>query len=225
MSPTPSLRSIATIRNNVFPSLSGAMIADGESGIRIQGHIPDASQYRDEIRTSNFGDGSVGYSNAIIPPDPPSYDDIVSPSSSNTSILGASNEPHTASQHRSNRDGGFKLPPPRFKISPRPEEGNEDLPAYTKSIYKETLLTYKPELSSPFDRAMKRKWKQVFVILNGTALYLHKNKSAGFFSAVEYAEEGNLDQEASIGFKAGSLISKYTLQGAEVGMATDYRKR
>ncbi|RPA71990.1 PH domain-like protein [Ascobolus immersus RN42] len=167
----------------------------------------------------------MGYSNAIIPADPPSYDDIIAPLS--TTGPSTNGESSSTSPQRSTRDsdGGFKLPPPRFKISPRPEEGKEDLPPYTKSIYKQTTLSYKPELSSPFDRALKRNWRSVFVILNGTALYIHKNKSMGLFSPVVFAEQGNLDEEASLGFKAGSLIAKYTLQGAEVGMATDYEKR
>lgn len=203
-------------------------MVDGESGIRIQGHIPDASLYRDEIRMSNFGDGSVGYSNAMVPVDPPSYEDIVpavSPTSSTSNTGATTSTTPQPQQTTSNSDTGFKLPPARFKISPRPEEGNENLPSYKPSIFKQTVLDYKQELSSPFDRATKRSWKQIFIILNGTAIYIHKKSSVSIFSPALYAEVGNLDEEAALSYRPGALITKYTLQGAEVGMATDYEKR
>ena len=39
-----------------------------------------------------------------------------------------------------------KLPPARFKILPREEEGREELPAYTCSLHKEAIFDRKMEL-------------------------------------------------------------------------------
>lgn len=110
------------------------------------------------------------------------------------------------------------LPPSRFKIQPRPEEGSEQLPGYCCSIRREGIFERKVELESPFERAYDRKWSKVFVILNNTMLNIHKPKR------VPPTTKQSLQDEEDC-YIPGSIIKSYTLQHTEVGAATDYKKK
>jgi len=127
----------------------------------------------------------------------------------------------------------ISLPPARFKISPREEEGKEQLPAYSCSLYREAIFEQKMELSSPFDRAGVRRWAKVYAVLHGTLLKLHKPKRISFFASGapkgvdERGAGGGSNETASrrpAGYCPGALIGCYTLQLAEVGVAADYKK-
>lgn len=112
-----------------------------------------------------------------------------------------------------------KLPRARFKISPREEEGNEVLPGYSCSLHKEAVFDRKMELRNPFERASKRSWGKAYAVLHGTKLEIYKPKKTPFFSSATHA-----DPKLPIGWRPGKLLESYTLQLAEVGTATDYRK-
>jgi hypothetical protein len=116
----------------------------------------------------------------------------------------------------------FKIPPSRFKISPREEEGRELLPGYTCSLKADSVFSMKTELVTPFDRCEDRLWSKVFVRLEGTMLNIHRLRTPHIFSKSAQNLEGTPDMPA--GASAGSLLRSYTLQHAEVGMAADYRK-
>lgn len=130
----------------------------------------------------------------------------------------------------------ISLPPARFRISPREEEGKEQLPAYSCSLHREAIFEQKMELSSPFDRAGVRRWVKVYAVLHGTLLKLHKPKRISFFASrtpKEVDEQEDLGGSSGsneivgrrpAGYRPGKLIGCYTLQLAEVGVAADYKK-
>lgn len=192
MSPTPQLRSLVG-------HVTGNLTGDGESGLRIAGFLPQASTIRRSV--SDYYSSSAGYFNAfpgasasrLSTAAPPTYDDTL--------------------QEKS-------LPPSRFKIEPREEEGNEQLPVYTCSLHREAVFDHKMELSSPFDRAGKRNWGKVYAILHGTLLQLYKPNRVPFFSSSRKLHQAG----KPVGHTPGEMLKSYTLQLAEIGIAADYRK-
>ncbi|RPA84429.1 PH domain-like protein [Ascobolus immersus RN42] len=118
-------------------------------------------------------------------------------------------------------DADIRLPPPRFPIAPRPEEGCEALPTYTSSIFKEALFDVKFEMSSPFEKAHDRSWRSVYTVLNGTALNIYRPKRTTVLGNLGPGQSANSVK----GFAPGHLLKTYTLQGAEIGLADDYHKR
>ncbi|KAF3901580.1 hypothetical protein ABW21_db0203119 [Orbilia brochopaga] len=99
--------------------------------------------------------------------------------------------------------------PSRVKVTPRPEEGRESLPGYKCSLRKEALFDRKIEMESPFERS-------------GDILAVHKIKKHPTISRPDPLEE---DPDDATGFMPGQLIKSFTLQHAEVGAASDYKKR
>ncbi|KAI9854863.1 MAG: hypothetical protein M1824_006553 [Vezdaea acicularis] len=114
----------------------------------------------------------------------------------------------------------FKLPPSRFSVVPREEEGRELLPGYSCSLKHEAIFQRKVEQTSPFELAGDRSWKKVFVVLQGTMLNIHKIKTPFFGTASTDISH----PDRPTGTSAGALIKSYTLQHADVGVAADYRK-
>ncbi|KAH8719439.1 hypothetical protein GQ44DRAFT_729941 [Phaeosphaeriaceae sp. PMI808] len=84
-------------------------------------------------------------------------------------------------------------------------------PSYSCSIELGGVLGVRQELSSPFQVASNREWYDAFVILKGTQLNIHRAKSPGILSKNRQPT-------------AGRLIRSYTLQHAEVGVASDFKK-
>jgi hypothetical protein len=85
------------------------------------------------------------------------------------------------------------------------------LPLYTCSVEKEGILGMKHELSTPFQMATNRQWNDVYVVLRGTQLNIHRIKNPGFLS-----------KNRKLG--PNQLIKSYSLQHAEVGLAADFKK-
>ncbi|KAK9457397.1 hypothetical protein V1511DRAFT_455323 [Dipodascopsis uninucleata] len=67
-----------------------------------------------------------------------------------------------------------ELPPGRFKVSPRDEEGCEDLPPYSSTLFRAAILSRKMELISPVETAPSRSWNSVIVVLNNTQLNIYR---------------------------------------------------
>ena len=82
-------------------------------------------------------------------------------------------------------------------------------PPYTCTVQMSGVLGLKLELLSPFQASGSRDWCEVFVVLQGTQLSLHRVKNASIWSK---------KSEPS----AGKLLNSYTLQHAEVGVASDF---
>ncbi|KAK9493480.1 hypothetical protein V1508DRAFT_415628 [Lipomyces doorenjongii] len=66
------------------------------------------------------------------------------------------------------------LPPSRFPIVPREEEGCELLPPYSSTLMRAAVLSRKPELISPLEPAPSRSWQTVIVVLNNTQLNIYR---------------------------------------------------
>ncbi|KAK9317883.1 hypothetical protein V1522DRAFT_418235 [Lipomyces starkeyi] len=66
------------------------------------------------------------------------------------------------------------LPPSRFPIVPREEEGCEPLPPYSSTLMRAAVLSRKPELLSPLEAAPSRSWQTVIVVLNNTQLNIYR---------------------------------------------------
>jgi len=96
----------------------------------------------------------------------------------------------------------------RFPTSRRHlDNGNEILPRYTSTVDMEGPAYMCLESCSPFTLLPELDWKEVYVVLRGTRLSIHKLKTSSF-------------GERKI-CSPGREVKKYTLQQAEVGMATD----
>ncbi|KAK9369705.1 hypothetical protein V1509DRAFT_562161 [Lipomyces kononenkoae] len=69
------------------------------------------------------------------------------------------------------------LPPCRFPVLPRDEEGCESLPPYSSSLLRAAVFSRKLELMSPLEPALSRSWQTVIVVLNNTQLNIYKAPS------------------------------------------------
>jgi hypothetical protein len=72
-------------------------------------------------------------------------------------------------------------------------------------------LGVRQELSSPFQVSGCREWYDAFVVLQGTQLSIYRVKNPGLLSKIREPTKGR-------------FIKSYTLQHAEVGVASDFRK-
>lgn len=84
-------------------------------------------------------------------------------------------------------------------------------PSYSCSVEIRGVLGVKQELSSPFSVAGNREWYDAFIILQGTQLSLYRVKQPGLLSKNRRPIPGR-------------LLRSYTLQHAEVGVASDFKK-
>jgi hypothetical protein len=84
-------------------------------------------------------------------------------------------------------------------------------PPYTCTVEIEGIVGLKQELSSPFQVSGHREWNEVYAILRGTQLSLYRIKHPGLLSKKQQP-------------KAGRLLRTYSLQHAEVGIASDFKK-
>ncbi|KAI0355957.1 hypothetical protein OH77DRAFT_1401888 [Trametes cingulata] len=74
----------------------------------------------------------------------------------------------------------------RPPIQPRDEEGKEELPPYSNSIYLTGVMPRKMEFSQPGVQAKDRKWRRVYCVLEGTMFRVYKAPPAGStVSAIE----------------------------------------
>ncbi|EMC94782.1 hypothetical protein BAUCODRAFT_36042 [Baudoinia panamericana UAMH 10762] len=86
-----------------------------------------------------------------------------------------------------------------FVPSSHPEERRERLPKYTCSVNCEMKFLLQLESINPLHPVSESEWRDVYAVVRGTMLSVYRVKDGG----------------------AGRLLRSYTLQHAEVGMATD----
>ncbi|KAH7079326.1 hypothetical protein BKA63DRAFT_508173 [Paraphoma chrysanthemicola] len=84
-------------------------------------------------------------------------------------------------------------------------------PPYECTVNVSGVLGVRQELSSPFQVAGNREWYDVFVVLQGTQLSICRVKQPGLLSKYRKPSPGR-------------LIRTYTLQHAEIGVASDFKK-
>ncbi|KAI8060513.1 hypothetical protein BC940DRAFT_246399 [Gongronella butleri] len=111
-------------------------------------------------------------------------------------------------------------PPPRYElgpsrkripiVEPREEEGNEILPAYECTVSRMGFLFLKKEMESPTKRARHRCWRKLYLVLWGTTIRAYKHIPK--------------DHDVAHG-KPKKPVWCYSMQHAEAGIASDYRKR
>ena len=102
------------------------------------------------------------------------------------------------------------LPPPRHPIQRRPEEGNEELPEYSCTVFRTAVVNRKLECVYPCLPARKREWTKVYALLLGTVLRIYSLHSDGTLP---------------VNFSLDQPHREYTLQYAEAGIASDYVKK
>lgn len=85
-------------------------------------------------------------------------------------------------------------------VSHRPTDGGlEPLPAYSCSVSAEAKVLLNVESNSPLHAVSDSDWREVYLVLRGTMISVHRVKDGG----------------------RGRLLRYYTLQHAEIGLATD----
>jgi hypothetical protein len=84
-------------------------------------------------------------------------------------------------------------------------------PAYSCSVELSGVLGVKHELSSPFTVSGCRDWCDAYVVLQGTQLSIYRVKNPGLLSKNRYPTPGK-------------FVQSYSLQHAEVGVASDFKK-
>ena len=88
---------------------------------------------------------------------------------------------------------------------------SEPLPSYTCSVEIEGVVGLKTELVTPFQASADRQWHDVYAVLCGTQLNIHHVKTPRFLSKSRSPTPGR-------------LTKSYTLQHAEIGLASDFKK-
>ncbi|KAF2141667.1 uncharacterized protein K452DRAFT_287618 [Aplosporella prunicola CBS 121167] len=106
-----------------------------------------------------------------------------------------------------------QTPPTYDSLRPEPVCPREALPTYSCSVLFEGPLGFKSEYHDVFERTCTRdrQWQDVYVVLRGTQLNVHRLKTSLFHSRSKRAA-------------AGRLMRSYSLQHAEVGLALDFKK-
>ena len=89
---------------------------------------------------------------------------------------------------------------------------SNELPQYSCSVQLDGPLAVHCELATPFLDAPDNRWHDIYAVLHGTQLSIHKAKLSGPFSSKHKPAT------------AGRLIRSYSLQHAEVGVAVDWRQ-
>ncbi|KAJ2898693.1 ph domain-containing protein [Zalerion maritima] len=183
---------------------------------------------------------------------PPSYADDGQPMTTTTTTAGRSAQTRAPanSQHRLSVEEDYlyqevinhtacKLSQDKSKHQSHPSLGpqpQEPPPPYACSVHSEAVFMMKLEVENATKRAEDRRWRQVYAMLHGTTLNIHHPKKGwgwGKKSDIGRSEGDVWDSgrppgpsdDRPLGVKAGKLIKSYGLLHADVGIASDYRKR
>ncbi|KAF1934381.1 uncharacterized protein M421DRAFT_415414 [Didymella exigua CBS 183.55] len=99
----------------------------------------------------------------------------------------------------------------KARTEAKAERADVQPPPYSCTVEIGGVLGVRHELLSPYHVSGQRDWSDCYVILRGTQLSIHRVKQPGLWSKTK-------------GLTAGRLISSYTLQHAEVGIASDFKR-
>ncbi|KAF4302398.1 hypothetical protein GTA08_BOTSDO06254 [Botryosphaeria dothidea] len=140
------------------------------------------------------------------PPPPPATTTTIS--SSVPSCYGYHNTFHTHSQPAD----PAAQPPAYTPRNPDNIPARDALPSYSCSVLFEGPLGFKTEYINIFEKPCPRdrQWQDVYVILRGTQLNIHRLKTSLFSKSKKPSP--------------GRLIHTYSLQHAELGLALDFKK-
>lgn len=105
--------------------------------------------------------------------------------------------------------------------SPAPSTVNDSPPPYECSISLSSANCWlKHEKSDPSQPAPNRSWRQVRLELRGTMLLLHGTHPAWRAQLSSYLANRSIYAKAEV----TETVQRYTLQGGQVGLASDYYK-
>ncbi|TEB34261.1 hypothetical protein FA13DRAFT_77126 [Coprinellus micaceus] len=92
----------------------------------------------------------------------------------------------------------------KLQIAPREDEGHEELPCYSNSIYLKAIMPRKMEFSSPGVQAKDRKWRRVMCVLEGTVFKVYRCPvGPGGVSAIEQWWESKVGAGDSVSYPSG----------------------
>ncbi|CDO74580.1 hypothetical protein BN946_scf184583.g7 [Trametes cinnabarina] len=115
-------------------------------------------------------------------------------------------------------------PDPLFQrrpIQPREEEGKEELPPYSNSIYLTGVMPRKMEFIQPGVQAKDRKWRRVYCVLEGTMFRVYKAPpAASTVSAIEQWWENKV----GVGDITDSNSSAVTTSGIRVSAVRERQR-
>lgn len=92
------------------------------------------------------------------------------------------------------------------------------LPDYTSTVNLEGRVELKLEGLTPFNTIENSHWHEAYLILRGTLLSVHACKPSNSLRMDASKRHGNWEGNR------GQLVKKYTMQHAEVGLASDHPK-
>ncbi|PVI00705.1 hypothetical protein DM02DRAFT_385428 [Periconia macrospinosa] len=84
-------------------------------------------------------------------------------------------------------------------------------PPYTCTVEMQGILGMRMELTNVFEISRSREWNDVFVVLRGTQISIYRVKMPGLLSKARAPQPGR-------------LLKTFTLQHAEVGVASDFKR-
>ncbi|KAI8716918.1 PH-9 domain-containing protein [Fusarium sp. LHS14.1] len=100
----------------------------------------------------------------------------------------------------------------------------DTLPEYHCDIDLEGVFMRKIEITDTTQRAEDRQWRMVYVTLHGTALNIYGVKKSWQWGRTR--DDGpSVDPDNPPWINQGKLLKSYSLQYAESGIASDYKKR
>ncbi|KAL2679270.1 hypothetical protein Neosp_010037 [[Neocosmospora] mangrovei] len=101
---------------------------------------------------------------------------------------------------------------------------DDTLPKYHCDIDLEGVFMRKMEITNTTQRAEDRQWEMVYVTLRGTALNIYGVKKSWQWGRTR--DDGpSVDPDNPPWINQGKLLKSYSLQYAESGIASDYKKR
>ncbi|CAO3594667.1 unnamed protein product [Absidia cylindrospora] len=139
-------------------------------------------------------------SNKSVQPLPPYYYDHTVPST----FITQNQRSQDQQQHLTT--SCYKINQRQYTVERREEEGKEDLPPYECTVYKMGFMMIKNELDGPNKKSRRRSWRKLYMVLWGTTIRAYKN-----IPTTEIEEK--------------KPVWCYSMQDAEAGQASDYRKR
>lgn len=207
---------------------------DSSATPEISHHDFDGEQNRagDKIQ----GQRSVRFADDLHTPDAPHQVDLLGENVGIIEDSSASSERKIPSGHASHTQ---RLPPVDedlfyqrlIQSQPRQPPGYEEsvalphdtLPEYHCDIDLEGVFMRKMEITNTTQRAEDRQWRMVYVSLHGTALNIYGVKKSWQWGRT--ADDGpSVDPDNPPWIDQGKLLKSYSLQYAESGIASDYKK-
>ncbi|KAI8095687.1 hypothetical protein BDF21DRAFT_447881 [Thamnidium elegans] len=123
---------------------------------------------------------------------------------------------------------GKRLDKCRSMIFPREEEGKEELPGYSCTVYKMGYVNVKKELDSPDIKSRYRGWRKLYIELWGTMLRVYRTAPTKTSSTIDYRNYYRWPLRTPYCYYHKYYYTPMftiSLAGAEASRALDYFRR